>query len=229
MSGAWLAPEPCWHLATDHSGLSIRHCFSEPIGYHPLPQQAQLPDERAFDVQRVEDASGLADATVAKAWYIAQCKPNSAEIARRNLQRQNFEVFLPLERVTRAQGNRFVNRTAPYFPGYLFVALNPASAPWRAIRSTSGIAQLVSLGGLPSTVPAELIRCLMASCDAAGVMHADPAIAPGDRVRVTNGPFASQAGQVLRAERDERIWVLLEIMGRETRVALKRTDLRLTG
>ena len=34
-------------------------------------------------------------------WYIVQFKPNSHKISVRNLQRQEFETFLPMHEVTR--------------------------------------------------------------------------------------------------------------------------------
>lgn len=56
-------------------------------------------------------------------WYIAQLKPNSFDVARRNLSRQGFESFMPmrLQRVRHARKVKDVPR--PLYEGYLFVHL----------------------------------------------------------------------------------------------------------
>ena len=74
-------------------------------------------------------------------WYIVQFKPNSLKIAVRDLQRQGFETFLPMHEVTR--------RTAAV-RGYMFVACDPETAPWRQINSTYGISRMLSFSEGPS-------------------------------------------------------------------------------
>ena len=36
-------------------------------------------------------------------WFLAQLKPNCANIANKNLKRQGFQTFLPMEEETRLQ------------------------------------------------------------------------------------------------------------------------------
>ena len=57
------------------------------------------------------------DLTHATSWFLAQMKPNSHDIANRNLTRQGFETFLPLQEETRRTRGRFVTRRRPLFPG----------------------------------------------------------------------------------------------------------------
>ncbi|MDC0634586.1 transcriptional activator RfaH, partial [Planktomarina sp.] len=42
-----------------------------------------------------------------KEWYLVKFKPNSHRLAMRNLQRQGFETFLPLQKITRHKASRF--------------------------------------------------------------------------------------------------------------------------
>lgn len=162
-------------------------------------------------------------------WFLAQLKPNCAQIALRHLERQGFECFLPLERSTKRRGSRFASRLLPYFPGYMFVAFHNHSAPWRAIRSTQGVARLVSFGAEPTQVPNHIIEELVQNCDEDGCVRNCASLAAGDRVRIASGPFGSFIGQVDRIGREERVWVLLDIMGKATRVALTNSDLRLAS
>ena len=59
-------------------------------------------------------------------WYLIQLKPNSHRLAERNLNRQGFETFLPMQKITRRKASRFVSDLKPLFPGYMFVSVNAA-------------------------------------------------------------------------------------------------------
>ncbi len=59
-------------------------------------------------------------------WFLAQLKPNCANIADKNLKRQGFKTFLPMEEETSQRGGKFVTAMRPLFPGYIFVAFDAA-------------------------------------------------------------------------------------------------------
>lgn len=159
-------------------------------------------------------------------WYLAQLRPNGHALAERNLARQGFETFLPRHRATVRRSGRFVTELRPLFPGYLFVAVGAASAPWRTINSTLGVSRLVGFGGgLPSPVPGGLVRGLMARCDHAGELKTEAEFSSGDAVEIKVGPFAEFVATVERVDPDRRVWVLLDLMGRETRMGLAPGDL----
>lgn len=158
-------------------------------------------------------------------WYLVQFKPNSHHIARRNLERQDFETFLPLQNVTLRRSGKFREERRPLFPGYMFVALSPESGPWRQINGTLGISRLVSTSGRPQQVPTALVRGLQGRCDETGLLLPPETFHPGQQVALTSGPFASFVGTVERMQADRRVWVLLELMGRETRVQVDADNL----
>lgn len=154
------------------------------------------------------------------AWFLAQLKPNCAAIAEKNLKRQGFVTFLPLEEETRKRGGKFVTAMRPLFPGYIFVAFNPARGHWRAINATQGITRLVSFGTVPARVPLELVSQLILRCDAGGKLLPIEAqtLAPGDRVRLRTGPFTDFVAEVDRIAPDRRVWVLIDLLGSPTRM-----------
>lgn len=153
-------------------------------------------------------------------WFLAQLKPNCAAIAERNLKRQGFVTFLPLTEETRKQGGKFVTAIRPLFPGYIFVAFDPARGLWRAINATQGVTRIVGFGMGPAPVPRELVSQLVQRCDTAGKLQPTEAqrLAPGDRVRLRTGPFADFVVKVERIARDQRVWVLIDLMGKPTRM-----------
>lgn len=163
-------------------------------------------------------------------WYVVQLKPNCATQAQRNLARQGFAVFAPFQEVSIRSGQRFKLVSRPLFPGYFFVSFDPSSSPWRAINSTSGVARLVSLEqDAPTPVPRDLIEALMARCEPGGRWISAEVPKEGDRVRITAGPLAEFVATVDSVTPQRRVWVLLDILGASTRVAMNAEDLRLAG
>lgn len=176
------------------------------------------------------DVNNSSDAP--KNWYLAQLKPNCAKIADRNLIQQGFDTFLPEINQTVKRAGRFVTQFKPLFPGYIFVALTPSSSPWQAVNSTHGITKLVSFGKAPSVVPHGLVAELRAYSALKNnkILDETPSQArhfkAGDRVQLTTGPFADTIAEIDTVQADRRIWVLMDILGKETRVALDRSEIR---
>ena len=154
-------------------------------------------------------------------WFLAQFKPNCHEMAERNLHRQNFQTFLPLHEETKRKSSRFITTLRPLFTGYLFVGFDPSKGGWRAINSTYGITRLVSFGEFPQPVPLDLISRLMLRCDEGGKLLPPRILMTGDAVKISSGPFASFVATVEKIGPDQRVWVLLDLMGQTTRVAVQ--------
>lgn len=159
-------------------------------------------------------------------WFLAQLKPNCLGVAQRNLARQGFETFVPLEDETQRRGRTFVTQTRPLFPGYIFVAFDATRGLWRSINSTQGISRLVSFGKAPAAVPSGIVAALQARCDQAGNILPQAMPVPGQRITVTKGPFAGFVAEVEKTAPERRVWVLLEILGGQTRVALSADEVR---
>jgi len=159
-------------------------------------------------------------------WFLAQLKPNCADIADKNLKRQGFRTFLPLEEKTRQHNGKFVTDRRPLFPGYIFVAFNVASGLWRRVNSTTGITRLVSFGKEPTVVPLDLVSQLMLRCDVKGKVLPPKLLKPGDQVALSTGPFANFVAEIEKIAPDRRVWVLMDIMGSQTRVAVRADQVR---
>ena len=161
-----------------------------------------------------------------QAWFLAQVKPNADQIATRNLERQGFTTFQPMERRTMVRRGKFIEQLRPFFSGYLFVAHPSASPPWWLVNSTYGVSRLVKTGDRPAPVPGQVVASLLEACDADGVVRAAPAVFVGDKVEVIRGALTNFVGQVQRLTPDERAIVLLDIMGKQTKVMVPTAFLR---
>ena len=159
-------------------------------------------------------------------WFLAQCKPNSHNIAKRNLVRQGFSVFMPLQETGKRARGRFITQMRPLFPGYLFVEFDVQTGPWRTVNSTLGITRLVSFGGEPMPVPCKLVDQLRQRCDPEGKLLPAQSFKPGDQVTLDKGPFANFVATIEGLAPERRIWVLLDLMGQQTRVAVQADHIR---
>ena len=159
-------------------------------------------------------------------WYLIQTKPNAHNMAARNLARQGCDVFLPFLEQTRRAAQQFRTELRPLFPSYLFVGLKAHAPSWRTLNSTHGVSRGVSLDGTYRPVPAALITQLQKQCDEAGVFRAQDSYTSGDVVEIQTGPFASFLAEVVDMAPDQRIWVLIELLGQKSRIAMDQRDLR---
>ena len=160
-------------------------------------------------------------------WYLIQFKPNSHRLAERNLQRQGFETFLPMQKITRRKASRFVSNLKPLFPGYMFVSVNSELAPWRTINSTIGVSRLVSFEGKPKPLPLQLISGLMLRCDASGTLLPPKSLNEGDSVEMLTAPFSNFIATMDTIDPKQRIWVLMDFMGQKTRMQVTADQLQL--
>ena len=167
-------------------------------------------------------------------WYLLQCMPNAAQIAVRNLKNQGFRTFLPLQEITKRKGKIFHRQIRPLFVGYLFVQLHPSKGQWRQVNSTRGVSRLVSLGAEPSQVPNEIVAALMVRCDKQSILRQTSEIQAnqshvGSQVQISLGPFSGYIATITEIEPNDRINILIEIMGQKTKVAINAGALQPTG
>jgi transcriptional antiterminator RfaH len=161
-------------------------------------------------------------------WFVVQLKPNSETIVKRNLLRQGIHIFAPFEELTLRKASKLIKTRKALFPGYLFVSFDPEIVRWRTVNSSMGVSRLVSLAeDKPAQIPLDLIVGLMRRCDPSGKLLPPLFLHRGDLVRVANGPFAEFIGSVEHAGSNQRIWILLDILGKNTRVAIRSDDLSL--
>lgn len=159
-------------------------------------------------------------------WLVVYSKPREEERAARHLARQGFEVFLPRIRHSkrRAAGWRLV--AEPLFPRYLFVRVALGEQDTACIGGTRGVVGLVRFGGRPALMPEAGIQFLMARQDPAlGAEAAAAPHRPGDRVAILSGPLAGLTGVFAMARDEERVAVLVELLGRRNRIEIARDAL----
>ena len=153
-----------------------------------------------------------------KEWFILQFKPNAHHKAVRNLTQQGFETFLPLIGTTSRKASRFVNSTRPLFSGYIFIKFNKTDKEWHKINNTYGVSRLITFNSTLKSIPTTLVDNLMLRCDLSGELLPVKNLKKGNKVKILKGPFASFIATIEKYETDQRIWVLMDLMGRKTKI-----------
>jgi len=164
---------------------------------------------------------------MSKEWFILKFKPNSHHQARKNLTRQGFEVFLPLHDTTSRKLSRFINTSKPLFPGYMFIRFNRAESNWHKINNTYGVSRLITFNSTLKSIPTIFVDHLMKRYDLSGKLIPIKKLKKGDHVKILKGPFANFIATVETYETDQRIWILIDLMGRKTKTQALVEDLQL--
>ena len=122
---------------------------------------------------------------------------------------------------------------APLFPRYLFLILDIERDRWHRVNGTFGVASMVMSRDRPQAAPKGVVEDAdrheladAASRTWAGVSSRS---APGQKVRLAAGPFASQLGVLENLDDGGRVRVLLQIMGAWRSVRVSREDVLPVG
>jgi transcription elongation factor/antiterminator RfaH len=153
-------------------------------------------------------------------WYALRSKPNREKEVQKRLTDLRIEVFLPWLRTRRRRRGRIQWVLVPLFPGYLFSRLD-LEVSGKTARYIPGVKDFLKFGSHVAEVSQQIIDELRLRCPG-GVAEIDPLkIAPGEVVRIQDGPFAGVDAIFQTALKDsERVAVLLEILGRQTKLEL---------
>ena len=164
---------------------------------------------------------------MSKEWFILQFKSNSHHQAAKNLTQQGFETFLPLHDSTSRKLSRFINTSKPLFPGYMFITFDRAESTWHKINNTYGVSRLITFNSILKSIPTIFVDQLMKRYDLSGKLLPIQKLKKGDQVTVLKGPFAKFIATVEEYEADQRIWILMDLMGRKTKTQTPSDALKL--
>jgi transcriptional antiterminator RfaH len=162
-----------------------------------------------------------------KSWIVARNKPNQDKIALINLERQNFKFFQPTFKTTSRIKSKFKEIIKPVFPGYIFIAVDLEEKNWHKINNTRGISSIIAFANKIPLISCELIEELKYRFSLDNAQKVVDPYKIGMNAEITNGPFAELIGKIEEIDADQRIWILLDILGTQTRVSINKLNLTL--
>ncbi len=128
-------------------------------------------------------------------WYAVATKPRQEDLVCRMYDLFGIEYFLPKialpkRSVTSERSSRSQNIVVkPMFPGYLFVHASQNSSEWKRVNYCPGVKSVVTFGGIPASVPDEVVSELQTRSRGAGAIDLVRPFSEGDLVVIRSGPL----------------------------------------
>ena len=157
-------------------------------------------------------------------WFAVYCKPRQEMIAQQNLERQGFHSHLPRIQVRRHRRGKWDDTIEVLFPRYIFIRVDPTMNSIAPVRSTRGVVGVVKFGGQPAIVEDEVMEVLLRHEDSESGLHRDnrPQFCVGETVKLVEGPLSGMEGVFAQEDGEQRVMVLLELLGKANRIAVNR-------
>lgn len=164
-------------------------------------------------------------------WFVVNAHAQNEEKALFHLRRQGFHAYLPRYLKQRRHARKVDWVKAPMFPRYLFVRLDPESDQWRAIHSTVGVSRLVCYGDKPAPVPEGVVEDIQSREGEDGLVSIglQNELKPGEKIRILHGPMADREGVFDCLDDQRRVFVLLDLLGRQVKVRLAHESVEACG
>ncbi len=169
---------------------------------------------------------------MAKRWYIVHAYSNfenkvaesiREKAAAAGLDHLIEEVLVPKDTVVEVRKGRKVNAERKFFPGYVLVKMDMTDEAYHLIKNTPKVTGFLGSDNKPMPIPDSEAMRIMAQVQE-GVERPKPSVSfeIGDRIRVSDGPFASFEGNVEEVDEEKaRLKVSVSIFGRATNVDLE--------
>ena len=158
-------------------------------------------------------------------WYLIYCKPREEKKAKKNLENQGFESFLPLISLIQKDGSS--SDAEIMFPRYIFSKFSKEEVNWLTINSTLGVSKVVFFGDHLAEVPEKLIKEIKIKCGREGILKQSrefTAYRKGDKLVVKEGIFKDKSVIFLSYKGKERIRILLEIISQHAVAEISKSS-----
>ena len=165
-------------------------------------------------------------------WFAVVTKPRQEQIALQNLQRQGFSCFLPMaENPYQRRSKKQQKIIEPLFPRYLFLNAIATTQNLAPVRSTTGVISMVRFGTELAVIPEQVINAIKQRINPeTGLIKIKPIkIKPGDKVKIFDGPLTGLNGIVAERNSENRALILMELLGRPTKVQVDALSLQRTA
>jgi transcriptional antiterminator NusG len=169
---------------------------------------------------------------MAKRWYIVHAYSNFERKVADSIREKATaagldhlidEILVPTEKVVEMRRGRKVDAERKFFPGYVLVKMDMTDQAYHLIKNTPKVTGFLGTEKKPVPIPDSEAERIMAQVQE-GVERPKPSVSfeIGERIRVSDGPFASFEGNVEEVDEERaRLKVAVSIFGRPTPVELE--------
>lgn len=162
-------------------------------------------------------------------WFAVHCYSGQENKVKTNLEQRIdtmgmagkiLKVVVPTEDEIEVRDGKRKTVKRQVYPGYVLVQMHMSEDSWFVVRNTPGVTRFVGMGNRPQPLSQAEVNTLL------GRMEAEaPKIRvnyrTGQKVRITDGPFADFIGVVDKIDTERaKVVALVSFFGRETPVEL---------
>ena len=147
-------------------------------------------------------------------WLLVYTKTKEEQRAKKNLENQGFEIFLPMIAFTKVNQSKSITLKA-MFPGYLFIKIDTELDKWNRIKSTRGVSHLVVFGQRFAEIPNQVIAYLKSEADENDIFKQKitrQEFQKGDKLVIEKGMFKDKEATFLAKKSKERVRILLRFV-----------------
>lgn len=162
-------------------------------------------------------------------WYVIHTYSGYEDAVARNLkqriesldmQDKIFSVIVPKEKKIKIKSGKRAVVEEKIYPGYVLVEMIVTDDSWYVVRNTPRVTGFVGSGTTPIPVSREEVDLLLRRMGAEEPRYKVD-VAPGDPVRIVEGPFKDFEGKIAEVDEEKgKVKVLVAMFGRETPVEL---------
>ena len=161
-------------------------------------------------------------------WYVAYTQPKSEKIAVDNLDRQGFQTYCPQYKAFKKTPAGSLCLLEVMFPRYVFFKPRDERLSISVARSTRGVSFVLSFGARPALLKDAELRVLKQfeeQQNQRDLADISP-FQPDCKVRLLDKSLSGLEGLV-QSVSGKRVWVLLELLGRQNLVSVDHSQLQL--
>src|SRR6202158_975562 len=138
------------------------------------------------------------------------------------LQAKIGKVLIPTESVTEVRGGKKYTSERMFYPGYVLVEMDMDDSVWHVVKGTPRGTGFVGTGQQPTPLSEEEVNQIVYRvADSKEKPKLKVKFEKNEKVRITEGPFASFTGDIDEVNEDrETLKVMVTIFGRSTPVEL---------
>lgn len=176
----------------------------------------------------VSAANTASDATAdACKWLAYYTAPRHEKLVAKHLVYRSVDCYLPvLRRPRRWKNGKRVQLEEPFFPGYIFVHVDPQS--YFEVLSIPGMLSVVGPGRRPSVLDDREIESLRTGLTERNSLP-HPFLVMGQKARIVSGAFAGKTGILLKETTDLRVVLTVEAIMKSFSVEVDGNELEMVS
>lgn len=167
-----------------------------------------------------------------KKWYVIHTQTGSEfkvktlieeRVKNANMQADISRVYIPTEQVSEIKKGKKMVSERKFFPGYVLVEMELTDDAWALVRKTPGVTGFIGANNKPTALTEQEVAQIVQKAEETQENPTPKMMfAPGEAVRVIEGPFLNFSGVVDEVFLDKgKVRVSVSIFGRTTPVELE--------